>query len=82
VIKLSNWDNGACSTLGRDEKCIQNVGKPEGKRPLRRHRCRQENNIKMKLKETGCEGMDWVHLVQDRIWWEDLVGTIMNLQVP
>ena len=25
------------------------VGKPEGKRPLRRHRCRWEGNIKMDL---------------------------------
>jgi hypothetical protein len=26
----------ACSVHGGDEKCVQNVGKPEGKRPLRR----------------------------------------------
>jgi hypothetical protein len=39
---------------GRDEKCIQNfVGKLEVKRPLERPRCRQEDNIKMDLKEIG-----------------------------
>jgi hypothetical protein len=31
------------------------VGKPEGKRPLGRPRCRWEDNIRM---ETGCGGMD------------------------
>jgi len=34
------------------------VGKPEGKRPLGRHRLRRENNIKMDLQEVGCGGMD------------------------
>jgi len=34
------------------------VGKPEGKRPLERPRCRWEDNIKMHLQEVGCEGMD------------------------
>jgi hypothetical protein len=32
------------------------VGKPEGKRPLRRHRCRWEDNIKMDLGEVGFWG--------------------------
>jgi len=34
------------------------VGKPKGKRPLRRPRCRWEDNIKMDLQEVGCGGMD------------------------
>jgi len=42
------------------------VGKPEGKRPLRRPRHRWENNIKIGLQEVGCEGMDWFELAQDR----------------
>ena len=29
------------------------VGKPEGKRPLGRPRCRWEDNIKMNLQEVG-----------------------------
>jgi len=32
------------------------VGKPEGKRPLRRLRRRWEDNIKMTLQEVGCGG--------------------------
>jgi hypothetical protein len=32
------------------------VGKPEGKKPLGRPRCRWEDNIKMKLQEVGFGG--------------------------
>jgi hypothetical protein len=41
-------------------------GKPEGKRPLERHRRRWEDNIKMDLQEVVCEGLDWIELAQDR----------------
>jgi len=34
------------------------VGKPEGKKPLGRPRCRWEDGIKMDLQEVGCGGMD------------------------
>jgi hypothetical protein len=37
------------------------MGKPEGKRPLGRLRCRLKDNIKMNLRE-GCGGVDWIHL--------------------
>jgi hypothetical protein len=35
------------------------VGKPEGKRPLGRPRCRWEDNIKMDLREIGWSGVVW-----------------------
>jgi len=38
------------------------VGRPEGKRPLRRHGHRWEDNIKMDLQEVRCGGMDWIEL--------------------
>jgi hypothetical protein len=38
------------------------VGKPEGKRPLRRPRHRWKDNIKMDLQELGCEDMDWINV--------------------
>jgi hypothetical protein len=41
------------------------VGRPEGRRPLGRHRRRWEDNIKMDLQEVGW-GMDWTDLAQDR----------------
>jgi hypothetical protein len=41
------------------------VGKPEGKRPLRRPRHRWVDNIKMDLREIGWGGVGWIDLVQD-----------------
>jgi hypothetical protein len=58
------------------------VGEPEGKRPLVRPRRRWENNIKMYLRETGWDGMNWIDLAQDRDQWRALVNTVMNLRVP
>ena len=58
------------------------VGKPEGKRPLGRPRCRWEDNIKMDLQEVGCGGMDWIELAQDRDRLRALVNAAMSLRVP
>jgi len=57
------------------------VGKPEGKRPLGRPRCRWED-IKMDLQEVGCGGMDWIELDQVGDTWWALVTAEMNLRVP
>jgi hypothetical protein len=58
------------------------VGRPEGKRPLGRHRRRWEDNIKMDLREIGINGMNWIQLVEDRVQWQAFVNTVMNLRVP
>jgi hypothetical protein len=58
------------------------VGKPEGKRPLGRPRRWWVNNIKINLRETGWDGMDWIGLDQVRDQWRALVNTVMNLLVP
>jgi hypothetical protein len=42
------------------------VGKPEGKRPLRRPRRKWEDNIKMDHREIGWGDMNWIDLAQDR----------------
>jgi hypothetical protein len=39
------------------------VGKPEGKRPLERHRHGWKDDIKMDFREIVWGGMDWIHLV-------------------
>jgi hypothetical protein len=44
--------------------------------------CRWEDNIKMDLMEIELEGVDWIHLSQNRDRWRALVNTVMNLQVP
>jgi hypothetical protein len=58
------------------------VGKPEGKRPLGRPRCRWIDNIKMDLLEIGLGLVDWICLAQDRYRWRALVNPEMNLRVP
>ena len=58
------------------------VGKPEGKRPLRRFRDRWEDNIKRDLQQVGYGGMEWIYLAQDRDRWRALVNAVMNLRIP
>jgi hypothetical protein len=55
------------------------VGRPEGKRPLGRPRHRWENNIKVDLRDTGINGVNWICLAQDRVQWWDFVNMVMNL---
>jgi hypothetical protein len=72
----------AYSTIGgREDRVYIFGGKPEGKRPLGRLRCRWVDNIKIDLRETGWGGVDWVGLALNRDRWRD-VCVIMNLWVP
>ena len=57
------------------------MGKPEGRCPLGRPRCRWEDNIKIGIQEVGCGGRDWIDLAQDRDRWRVLVNAVMNLRV-
>ena len=61
---------------------VVNSGKPEGKRPLGRPRCRWEDNITMDLKEVGGGRGDWMELAQDRDRWRALVGMVRDFWVP
>jgi hypothetical protein len=58
------------------------VGRPEGRRPPGRPRCRWEDNIKMDIREVGWEDMNWIELAQDRDRWRALVNAGMNCRVP
>jgi hypothetical protein len=49
------------------------VGSPEGKGSCRRP-CRRLDNTKMDLKETGLEGVKWIHLAKDGDCWQ--AGTV------
>jgi hypothetical protein len=57
------------------------IRKPEGKRPLGRPRRRWVDNIKIGLREIGCDGVDWIDLAQDRDQWSALVDTVISLRV-
>jgi hypothetical protein len=52
------------------------VGKPGGKRPLGRHRCRcrWEDNIKLHLREIEIDEANWIRLA--------FVNTVMNVRYP
>jgi hypothetical protein len=54
------------------------VGRPEGKRPLGRHRRRWEDNIELDLREIGIDGANWIWLAQVRIQWRAFVSTVIE----
>jgi hypothetical protein len=56
------------------------VAKPEGNTPLGKPRRRWENTIKIQLRDIRCEGLNWMHLADDRDWWRALVKSVMNLR--
>jgi len=56
--------------------------KPAGKRLFRRPRCGWKGNMRMDIWQIVCEGVDWIHLAQDRDQWRTLVKTVMDLLVP
>jgi hypothetical protein len=58
------------------------VGKPEGKRPLGRPRCRWVDNIRMVLGEVEWGYVDWIGLAKDTNRWRVLVNSVLNLRVP
>ena len=56
------------------------VGKPGETRPLGRPRHTWEDNIKVDLREVGCDAGDWTDLAQ--VQWQTYVWMVMNLWVP
>jgi hypothetical protein len=40
------------------------------------------DHIRMDLREVWWDGVDWMHLVQDRNQWWVVVNTVRNLRVP
>jgi hypothetical protein len=57
------------------------VGKPERKRPTGRQRHRWFGNIKIDLREIGCDGMNWIDLSLDRDQWRAFMNAVMNIWV-
>jgi hypothetical protein len=58
------------------------VGKPEGRRLLRRPIIIILNNIRIDLVEVGWGDVDWIGLAQDRDRWRALVNSVLNFRVP
>jgi hypothetical protein len=64
--RMKGAGHDACMEEGRGVYRVL-VGRPEGKRPLGRPRCRWEDNIKLYLREITINGANWIQLAQDRI---------------
>jgi hypothetical protein len=49
---------------------------------MKRHRIprhRRKENTGTDVREIGLEGVDWMHLNQDRDQWRAVVNTVMNV---
>jgi hypothetical protein len=57
------------------------IGRPEGRKPLRRPKLRWEDNIKVE-RGRWWEGVDWTHLSQDTDQWRALGNAVINFCVP
>jgi hypothetical protein len=56
------------------------VEKSDGKRPLGRPGHRWED-VKMNITETGWDGVDWIHLAQEKDRWWALLKNLMEFRV-
>jgi hypothetical protein len=73
------------SNLGQDSLCPGwdlNRAHFELKSEVLQLQRRWVDNIKMDLREIGCDGVDWIDMAQDRYQWRPLVNTALNLRVP
>jgi hypothetical protein len=78
--KIKAYGMGS-SMHGGDEKCmLLFIRTPERMRPFGKPRHRGEG-FRMDLREIGWEGLEWMHLVQDRVQWQVVVYMEMNIQV-
>jgi hypothetical protein len=83
VIKSRRRRAGHVACMGERRGVYRVLAeRPEGKRPLGRPRHRWEDNIKLDLRDTGINGVNWIELAQDRVQLWAFVNTMMNLQVP
>ena len=58
------------------------MGRPEGRRPHARPRCRWKGNTKVNLQKVEWGGTDWIVVAEDRDKWWACMNTVMDLSVP
>jgi hypothetical protein len=74
---------GGAYSMGESRNVYTIFGrKPRGKSLLGRTSREWEDSNKMDLKEIGSEGVEWIHMAEDREDWWAFVNTAMNLRVP
>jgi hypothetical protein len=73
---------GACKSHGRDENKYKIlVAKSERKRSPGRLKRTWDDKFKIDLRETACDGVDWIHLAPDRDQWRTLANTTLNPRI-
>jgi hypothetical protein len=69
--------------MGERKNAYKNfVRKREMKRKFGISRHRYEDNIRMDLKESVLECVNWMHVVEETDQWRAVVKTVMNLRFP
>ena len=71
----------ACFNVEKRDVYRVLVGKSEGLRLLGRPRFIGKDNIRIDLKQTGCESVDGIGLAEDRNKWQAVVNMILKLWV-
>jgi hypothetical protein len=71
---------GYVARMGEERKVYKVlVGKPEGKRPRERTRCRWEDGIRIDVRKIVCRSVEWIQLAEDRGRCRAFINTEMNL---
>jgi hypothetical protein len=80
VIKSRSWRWARNVAFVQQKRNAYRIlmGNPEEQeqRPLGTCRRRWQNNIKMDIKEMGGEGVNWIHLAQERDKWQSLLNKV------
>jgi hypothetical protein len=58
------------------------VGNPQIKRSFGRPRIKRNDNIKLSLKRTGTEIVEYIKLSQDNVQWRTFANILMYFRVP
>jgi hypothetical protein len=75
--QIKAYEMGRARNMHGEKRIL--VGKLEGKRQLGSPRW--EDIINIDFKVIKWDGMDWIHLVQDRNQWRAPMNTVMNIRV-
>ena len=74
--------DGACSTYGGEQSCLDgSCGKACMKETATKTQAYMDDNIKMDIKNS-IEGVDSIHVAEDRVKRQALLRAAMNLWVP
>jgi hypothetical protein len=76
------WVGHAAQMEEMRNACNSFVRRPEEKGPHARLRHRWDDHVRMDLRVTGREVVDWMHPAQDRDQQQAPVNTVKHLQLP